>query len=275
MRQSRIRRNRKRIRARGSDPCHARPTMAGPEIVVITLDINTRDGRLKTAVPVPKEPIRLSDLARSALSLDDQLVKLSVKKHAPGPSAVSCRKGCASCCYQAIPLSPPEVFLLYDIVEVMPEARQEQVLARFVEAEEQLEGKGFHERFEVVTTTEELGELAAAYFKLGLPCPFLEGKVCSIYDSRPASCREYLVTTPAQHCAEIGTKPIRSMPMSIRMSEALCRVAARVLDIAPALIPLTLAMAWAHEHEEERQRRWDAEELLKMLFEELGRTNGG
>lgn len=203
------------------------------------------------------------------MTLDDQLVKISVKKHTSSPSAISCRKGCASCCHQVVSLSPPEVFMLYDVVAEMPEARQEKVLTRFVETEEALEGAGLVEGFEEAASAEDVRALSLKYFALGLACPFLEGKTCSIYDKRPSMCREYLVTSPAQHCAELGKKPIRPVPMSLRMSEALGRVAARVLEMEQVAIPLSLAMRWAHAHDEEGQRRWGAQMLFEMLFAEL------
>ena len=39
-----------------------------------------------------------------------------------------------------------------------------------------------------------------AYYALRMPCPFLEDEHCTIYEERPAACRELLVTSAAELC---------------------------------------------------------------------------
>ena len=48
--------------------------------------------------------------------------------------------------------------------------------------------------------------LGLKYFALGIPCPFLEEERCTIHEIRPLRCREYLVVSPAEHCAHPATK---------------------------------------------------------------------
>jgi hypothetical protein len=102
---------------------------------------------------------------------------------------------------------------------------------------------------------------------LGLACPFLEDESCSIHPYRPSICREYLVTSPAEHCAELGRKPVASIPVSIRLSEALSRLTGRLLGVEPEVVPLPMAIEWAVAHREEGQRRWAARLLLEGLVE--------
>lgn len=45
--------------------------------------------------------------------------------------------------------------------------------------------------------------------------PFLEDDACSIHPHRPSVCREYLVTSPAEHCAELGRKLVKRVPVSV------------------------------------------------------------
>jgi Fe-S-cluster containining protein len=236
-----------------------------------TFEIGAPEGKIRTTLAIPHEPIRLSDLARAVMPLDDQLVQMGVKKHLPVAKAkISCAKGCGSCCNQLVPISTPEAFMLHDLVAAMPESRQEGVLERFIAAEEVHEEHGIDETtLNAISSEQELRMLLVSYHRLGIPCPFLEEGSCSIYRSRPSMCREYLVTSPAENCSRIGETVVTRVPVSIRMSLALAGVAARVLGGERLILPFTLAIAWAEAHEEEGLRRFDGYSLMNMLLEEL------
>lgn len=235
-----------------------------------TFELGTPEGTLRANLAIPAEPIRLSDLSRLVMPLDEQIVALGVKKHLPTLGAVSCKKGCDSCCYQLVPISPPEAFMIHDLVAAMPEARQEEVLTRVVDAEAALEAFGLDEStFSGMANDNELRKLLITWHRQDVACPFLENGQCTAYTSRPSGCREYLVTSPAENCSKLGEAVIRRMPVSIRMSLALSRVTARLLGGEPTIFPLTLAIAWAEAHEEEGLRRFDGYMLVNMLLEEL------
>lgn len=251
-----------------SDPRSA----PAPAPHLLSVDITTPEGRLRGNLAVPQRPIRLAELAWNALPLDEQLIRMSLRQHAPDPAAISCQKGCGACCRQVVPLSPPEAWMLYDLVQGMPEARRARALERFAAAGEALDAAGLREVFAgPIERSEDLRAASVAYFRMDVPCPFLEDDACSIHPHRPSVCREYLVTSPAEHCAELGRKPVKRVPVSVRMSEALARVAARLLGSEPVVIPMVMALDWAAAHAEEGQRRWDARQLIGMLLEELGR----
>ena len=85
------------------------------------------------------------------------------------------------------------------------------------------------------------------YFRLGLACPFLEDESCSIHEVRPIACREYLVTTPAEHCANPSAETVRCVPLPGKASEALRKTG----EAAGApWVPLSLALDWAEGHPE-------------------------
>ena len=115
---------------------------------------------------------------------------------------------------------------------------------------------------------DEASEVAAQFFELGLPCPFLVDESCSIHPQRPSVCREYLVTTPATECVQIRAKTTRRIPTAMRVSEALSRVAAKVLDRPIEIVPMHMALEWALEHEEEGKRTYDGKMLLETFFAE-------
>lgn len=241
---------------------------------VFTFELGTPEGSLRTSLRIPSEPMRLSDLARSVMRLDDELVAVGIKKHLPIVGPPSCKKGCAACCDQLVPISIPEAFMMHDLVSAMSESRQEEVLTRVVAAEEVLEGLGIDAYSLSNSGDQSVRQLLVQYHRSGTTCAFLENGGCSIYTSRPASCREYLVTSPAENCAKIGEVVVTRMPISIRMAHALSGVAARVLGSEPMLLPLSFAINWAENNEELGQRRFDGHMLVNMLLEELsGSTN--
>jgi Fe-S-cluster containining protein len=236
---------------------------------VFTFELGTPEGSLRTTLRIPSEPMRLSDLARSVLRLDDEIVTLGLKKHLPVVGPPSCKKGCTACCFNLVPISIPEAFMFHDLVSAMSESRQEDVLTRFVATEEVLEGLGF-DAFSLMNTGDQsLRQLLIQYSRSGTACVFLENGACSIYTSRPASCREYLVSSPAENCAKIDEVLVTRIPISIRMAHALSGVASRVLGNDPMLLPLSFAINWAEANEEMGQRRFDGHMLVNMLLEEL------
>jgi Fe-S-cluster containining protein len=243
------------------------------QLSVFTFELGTPEGSLRTTLRIPSEPMRLSDLARSVMRLDDELVAVGLKKHLPVVGPPSCKKGCTACCDQLVPISIPEAFMIHDLVSSMSEKRQEEVLTRTVAAEEVLEGLGI-DSFSLTDTGElSVRQLLVQYHRSGTTCAFLEDGACSIYTSRPSSCREYLVSSPAENCAKIGEVVVTRIPISIRMAHALSGVAARVLGSDPLLLPLSFAINWAEANEELGQRRFDGHMMVNMLLEELsGKT---
>jgi len=236
---------------------------------VFTFELGTPEGALRTSLRIPSEPMRLSDLARSVLRLDDELIAMGVKKHLPIAGAPSCKKGCTSCCDQLIPISIPEAFMIHDLVSGMNEERQSEVLTRIVDAEAVLEELGIDAHSLDNAGEQSVRQLLVQYHRSGVRCPFLENEACSIYTSRPSSCREYLVTSPAENCAKIGEAVVTRIPISIRMAHALAGVAARVLGQDAMLLPLSFAINWAEENEALGQKRFDGHMLVNLLLEEL------
>jgi len=246
----------------------------GPEI--LALDITTPEGRIRGNLAVPPGEMRLAELAWNAMPLDEKLVGMAVRRATKdGAAEISCKKGCGACCRQVVPLSPPEAWMIADLVAGMPEPRKAGALARFAETGEALAASGVKQALlGRIETIDQMKAISLAYFKLGLACPFLEDESCSIHPYRPSICREYLVTSPADHCAELGRRPVARIPVSIRLSEALSRLTGRLLSVEPEVVPLPLALEWAAAHREEGQRRWEGRLLLEGLVEELGRPAG-
>jgi Fe-S-cluster containining protein len=160
--------------------------------------------------------------------------------------------------------------MIADVVAGLPAARRADALAVFAQAGEALVRSGLKEQLQArIERTEQMTGLALAYFKLGVPCPFLRDESCSIYPYRPSICREYLVTSPAENCSSLGRAPVARIPVDVRLSEALSRLSGKLLDREPEVIPLTMALEWAEAHREEGKRTWDGRFLLEGLVAEL------
>jgi hypothetical protein len=87
--------------------------------------------------------------------------------------APACHSGCSHCCYQAVGVSAPEVFAIYDhLRRTRTPDELDSVVLRIREADDKTRG---------MTLAERLSP--------DLPCPFLEKERCSIYEVRPLACR--------------------------------------------------------------------------------------
>jgi Fe-S-cluster containining protein len=240
----------------------------------LQIDLQTPHGRIKGNLAVPAGPVRLSEFAWNAMAIDEKLIGMAVASEAGQGRQVSCKKGCGACCRQAVPLSPAEAYLIADVVASMPPDRKQAALERFAGAREKLRENGFGDRSLGGGAAErEVLELGLDYFRLGIPCPFLVDESCSIHPHRPSACREYLVTSPSAHCAEPGSKPIRAVPTSGSLTEALSKVSALFLGGEPHVIPMTLALEWAMENREAGRERFEAATLMTALIGFLGGGN--
>jgi Fe-S-cluster containining protein len=222
-------------------------------MAMTTLELVVAGERLRLQVQVPAGPTPRAALVPLYRSITEFVVDAGVNAAAAQGEHVSCRKGCGACCRQLVPISEIEARQLRDLVAELPEPRRSQVLARFHEARKRLAQAGLLERLEHPErfADEQLRSLGLEYFRLAIACPFLEEESCSIHPDRPLACREYLVTSPAEHCAHPEENKVRGVPLPLEVSRAVCR-----MDVPPQArfarwTPLILALAWAEEHPDE------------------------
>lgn len=228
--------------------------------------LNTPIGRIGGSVLLPAR-MRLGELAWNLLRLDDQLVgqavRFDLRNH---DRSISCAKGCGACCRQLVPISPPEAFMIADLVAAFPAERRGAVLDRMASIRARLDALGFNEKFR----TEHFKAVAVEYFRLGESCPFLEDEACTIYGDRPFVCREFLVTSPSAFCgdaAHFGS--VRAVPLSVRMTDAMSKLTGELFGNEATAIPLVGAVEWTIEHRDEGQRQFESVPLLTRLVEIL------
>jgi Fe-S-cluster containining protein len=119
-------------------------------------------------------------------------------------AALACRAGCSFCCRSLlVEASPPEIFALAARIDALPAARRADVQARIRAADDATRGLSVAQR------------VAAR-----VPCPLLEDDRCSVYDSRPLSCRA-AVSLDAGACESSFNGVPAKVPMPRAFMDAL------------------------------------------------------
>lgn len=194
---------------------------------------------------------------------------------------ISCKAGCGACCRQPVPISEAEVYRLAELVEAMEEPRRSEIKRRFAAATEHFNSTGWYDRFadhirRAAELTVEEGypegmALVREYFAAGVACPFLENESCSIHPDRPASCREYLVTSPAENCAELSPTNIRRVELAMKPSKTLQRLGSKGDMDAIGFPVLSRALELAERFPERFDEKPGPEWLREFFDTALGR----
>lgn len=247
-------------------------TPAPPDDTVTTrVRLASPTWEIDTTVTVPAGPTRLRDLLPLVQSFADAAIGAAVEVAQCQGKTITCKAGCGACCRQLVPIAEAEARRIRDLVESLPEPRRSHVRARFAAARERLAAAGLLDKLlhPEQWDAEDNQHLADRYFSLGIACPFLENESCSIHPERPIVCREYLVTTPAAHCAQPTPENIRRVPLPFQVWTAVARFDP-VPDDAEYLrwVPLVVAPEWAEAHPDEPPPR-PGLDLLRELFDHL------
>lgn len=251
--------------------------MATPAIERFDVALNTPGGRLATVIDVPTGFIPITAIVPAARRLGEEAARLEEHRAIEAGHSISCRMGCAACCRMLVPLSAPEAFALRDYLTQLPAGQRDRLTSRLSETMDRLRQEGMLNRLEEVAESAEalpdqaLEPINRAYYALRIPCPFLENEICSIYEARPAACRELLVTSPAELCQDLVNNPVRPLPVSIRIGTVLGLLWAALTNNPPRLIPLPIAIGWAERHRDESSCTWRGTELIDQLLDKLWR----
>lgn len=239
--------------------------------------LNTPAGRLTTAIDVPTGFIPITAIVPVTRRLGEEAAQLEIQQATAAGQTISCRKGCAACCRMLVPVSAPEAFALREYVEQLPTDRRTPLLNRLSDTKERVTREGLWDRLADVAEAsrlvpdEELDPINQSYYALRIPCPYLEDETCSIYEARPAACRELLVTSPAELCQDLVQNPITPLPISMRIGSILGLLWGTLTSSPPRLIPLPMALEWAERHEEESRKTWPGASLLDQVLDNMWR----
>jgi Fe-S-cluster containining protein len=240
------------------------------ETVAIGVELVAADWKLKTTISAPAGPRRLIQLLPLANALADAVTGMAERALEKQGEKISCRKGCAACCRSMIPISEVEARRMRELVENLPEPRRSQVVTRFAEVLRHLDQAGLVDKMRAREQWTDLvnKSVQVEYFLQGLACPFLEDESCTIYRDRPASCREFLVTSPAEKCALPTNEEVRIVKLPFRVMSALARFDGPPTAERIGWVPLVLALEWAIEHPDASAPR-PGPELTRELFQHV------
>lgn len=214
----------------------------------VELCISSSEWELKAQVTVPVGPVRVDELLPIARALADALVDESETLVQQSGHTISCRKGCGACCRQLVAISEIEARRLRLLVDSMPEPKRSQLRARFGAAHRQLDEAGLLRQLKNVEQLTEADylSLSKTYFEQHIACPFLEAEACSIYPERPITCREYLVTSPAENCSRPSETKIDRVKLPLKVFNAVARWQVKPTDyFFERWVPLIMALQWA------------------------------
>jgi len=242
-----------------------------------TVEVQATIGSCKIhmSVGVPAGPSRVDDFLPLLQILSDKVVAAAENDAQERGKCISCQKGCGACCRQLVPLSPADARHLAQLVAELPEPRKSEIVARFAAARRQLEEAGVWQKLNDRRNwpEAEVSVLGLDYFRLGIACPFLEDESCSIHRERPLTCREYLVTSPAQNCSDPSADSIECLPLPAKVWLSAARSESnanneRYLN----WIPLIQVLDWAAQQPPLPPEK-PGPELLRELIEGLSHTS--
>jgi len=190
-------------------------TLKEPKSIMGRVALTVRGQRLDVEVRIPDGKLPLSAMLPVFRSVAENFVDMGVAGEAKAGRNVSCQKGCGACCRQLVPISAIEAREVAKVVERMPPGRKAVIEQRFADARQKLADAEMLDPLlhPDLYSDEQMRALGRQYFRLGIPCPFLEDESCSIYPDRPITCREYLVTSPAINCAAPTPETVKVVPL--------------------------------------------------------------
>ncbi len=185
---------------------------------------------------VPAGPVGIEDVLPIFKGLSNLFTEWAVARVEKEGRTISCRAGCGACCRQLVPVSASEAHALAHLVDSMPEPRKSLLRQKFYNALEAFAEGGLLDRLSG-SGGDDRYALGMEYFRKGVACPFLEDEACSIHSDRPLACREYLVTSPPQHCKAPTAETIKMVKLDGYPSQALQEAEAKT-----GWLPLVLAL---------------------------------
>ena len=244
-----------------------RPQESNDEATTIAMEIRIAGENVRFTVVLPSGPATWEHLLPFMRSMVQVGSDISQQYFAEQGKPISCRAGCGICCRQRVPIAEFEAHRLRRLVESMPEPQRSSVLARFRDAEARVQeaGQAVSLESESPLTLEEMTRRAGNYFRLMIPCPFLENESCSIYEERPLKCREYLVTSPAENCADPEAANVVGLPLPLNVYMTTLFLDERSDQPGLRWVPLNQLISWTDTHQPPAASRTGPELLNEFM----------
>ncbi len=260
------------------------PAADSPSLKTLEFSLKIQGARIDVSAQLPDGPVGPATVLPIIQNLSSTVATLTENESKRVGKPVSCCEGCGACCRQAVPIAPVEARALADYIGAQPEERREVLRHRFQAAAARLEESGIAQELRLTASQltedhsyldkERAHSLGLRYFSLGIPCPFLEEERCTIHPIRPLRCREYLVVSPAEHCAHPQTEEVVVVKPTVLLSITLREWNACGEPQPGELIILTMLEEWAAAHPaSEDHPRHTAPELLRDFLGSFADTS--
>lgn len=225
-------------------------TEPDPEFFDMPISVDWHGRSINVEATLAVRPLRPRFLLPLVQHVTDAIGNLAGAAVQDDGQAITCRAGCGACCRQLVPITRSEAWNLREGMAELPAERRATVQARFADGKRRLAEAGLLEKLEHADSSEDRLALGREYFKLGIACPFLEDETCSIHKDRPISCREYLVTTPAELCRSEYEGEISRVSLPARTMPAYASLDGLAPNGDVHWMPLMLALDWAEANPE-------------------------
>ncbi len=241
------------------------------QVEVVKLEFNVFGEMLCFRIAVGQQLAGLTDLVPLARMLSTKLVSVVKRNIAGHGDSMPCRPGCSRCCRYLVPVSIPEVLCLaQEITRAAPWKRLLMSESCLLTARCVLELTPktlLSDKFinEETPRMPGLKDVSDWYADMNLPCPFLLGNLCMIYDKRPLACREYLVTGSAQGCRPDSVNEARVVRAPVSILEALVQLTSELTGNGIETIVLPFLCVWCQDNREYAEYKWPAAYLVRRF----------
>ncbi|MDH5324337.1 MAG: YkgJ family cysteine cluster protein [Gammaproteobacteria bacterium] len=202
----------------------------------ISLDVPNKPSKSTVTLPLLRHIVQKAEIT-------------AIESASRDGKEITCSKGCAACCRQLIAIPPTEAMYIQKLIGRLSKPRQKIIRQRFKDTKEKIHSSGLLEHVMQLSGDTDLVTVALDYFRLQIPCPFLEQECCSIYAERPLACREYLVVNPPERCANPTRETIDMLSFPVKTSRLLTELDRLwYQDNKHNAVPLSLLLYWLECH---------------------------
>ncbi len=260
------------------DDSESSPDVPAHDSELVELELNIFGNSLHLYITAENKPARLSALVLLARLLSTKITTIIKEYVINNGDTITCQAKCSQCCRYLVPLAIPEAMQLSE--EVMQMSKWEQRLvyeSTTLIAKQILEltPKGFLQELAEAQSKigSKLNDISKWYYSMNLPCPFLLGNMCTIYNQRPMACREHLVVNSApDFCKPDNTKQAQFLQTPISIIEALAKLTSELEQKPVETIMLPFVLSWYDRNYEYFEHTWPASELVGRFVEILSET---
>lgn len=241
----------------------------------INISLETGGEPVKLGMSVPSEPVKFRAMLPILRKMSNSFIEMGVSQINAAGGDISCRAGCGACCRQIVPISEAEAYDLRGLVDSMPEPRRSEIIDRFRSGLAKLNSDGYFDMLSAAAKGSDADYEVAIkeYFRFQIACPFLENESCSIHDSRPVTCREYLVTSPPELCNSAEGTGVKNVRHFFQVKEALISTARDKTPVELPFVPLIRILEWTEANPSDDKIKM-GRDWMKVFFGELSRLSG-